>query len=173
MVERDDVVKAAIQRPLGEQEVHFGYLFGIMVEKGSEFPPGDERRYFKYRVVFQGNAVVNQDWQAAIFQELGSQPAAMETTKICNAMGSAPGNVSQQLDIKQAYIQAYLTGPDTWVMVPREAWDKVAGPGVFPSSASCTVLFRVSANAASLISWLITRERREASATFPSLSVPR
>ena len=42
-------------------EVHFGYLFGIMVEKGAEFEVGDSRRYFKYRVVFQGNQVKEQN----------------------------------------------------------------------------------------------------------------
>ena len=61
LVERDDVVNAAKLQPAGEQEVHFGYLFGIMVEKGSEFPEGDPRRYFKYRVVFQGNNVRDQN----------------------------------------------------------------------------------------------------------------
>ena len=50
LVERDQVVKEAKAKPPAEQ-VHFGYLFGIMVEKGSEFPEDELRQYFKYRVV--------------------------------------------------------------------------------------------------------------------------
>ena len=57
------------------KEVHFGYMFGIMVEKGFEFPEGDERRYFKYRVVFQGNQVKDQNWEVAMFSETASTPA--------------------------------------------------------------------------------------------------
>ena len=33
-------------------EVHFGYLCGIMVEQGTYDPEGVPRRDFKYRVVF-------------------------------------------------------------------------------------------------------------------------
>ena len=57
-------------------------LFGIMVEKGSELAKGDARRKYKYRVVFQGNRVINQNWEAALFQDLGSSPATMEASKI-------------------------------------------------------------------------------------------
>ena len=34
-------------------DVHMARLFGICVEKGSELKPTDDRRKFKYRVVFQ------------------------------------------------------------------------------------------------------------------------
>ena len=57
LAEWDDVSNDAIN---GGYEVHYGHLFGIMVEKGSEFPEGGPRRYFKYRVVFQGNMVTDQ-----------------------------------------------------------------------------------------------------------------
>ena len=49
-------------------EVNFGYLYGICVEKNSELPPGHPKRKFKGRVVFQGNRVTNQNWEAAIFK---------------------------------------------------------------------------------------------------------
>ena len=45
--ERSEVIEEAKRLPVGQQEVHFGFLFGIMVEKGSEYPVGDERRYYK------------------------------------------------------------------------------------------------------------------------------
>ena len=57
---------------------HFGRIFGICVEKGSELPLGDKGRKFKGRYVFKWNEVKDQNWEAAIFQELGSSPAATE-----------------------------------------------------------------------------------------------
>ena len=62
-------------------EVNFGYLFGICVEKNLELPPGHPRRKFKGRVVFQGNRVTNQSWEAAVLQDLGSCPATVEASK--------------------------------------------------------------------------------------------
>ena len=61
--------------------IHMGRLFGICVQKGAELPPGDKRQKYKYRVVFQGNQVVTQNWEVALFQDLGSSPATMEAGK--------------------------------------------------------------------------------------------
>ena len=101
-----------------------GRLFGICVEKGSELPEGDPRRKMKYRVVFQGNRVINQNWEVAIFQDLGSSPAAMEAGKAVDFYGSFGGHDCEQADAEQAYVQAYLRGPTTWGMLPQEAWPK-------------------------------------------------
>ena len=103
-------------------EVHMGRLFGIMVQKGSELKDNDDRNKYKYRVVFQGNNVVDQDWETAIFQDLGSSPATMEAGKIADAYGCLRGNATQQADAEQAYIQAELRGLRTWVALPEEAW---------------------------------------------------
>ena len=62
-------------------DVRMGRLFGIMVEKAAELPEGGPRRKSKYHVVFQGNQVVTQNWEAAIFQNLGSSPPNMEAGK--------------------------------------------------------------------------------------------
>ena len=93
-----------------------------MVEKGFELPVGDPRRKYKYRVVFQGNNVVDQHWETAIFQDLGSSPASMEAGKMADAYGSFPGHDMQQADAEQAYIQAWLEGEETWVELPEVAW---------------------------------------------------
>jgi len=66
-------------------KAHVGMIFDICVEKGSELPPGDPNRKFKGRVVFQGNRVQDESWNAALFQELGSSPATMEAGKACDA----------------------------------------------------------------------------------------
>ena len=101
-----------------------GRLFGIMVQKGSELKDGDERKKYKYRVVFQGNNVVNQNWETALFQNLGSSPATMEAGKVCDMVGCFPGYDTEQADAEQAYVQAEIKGTETWVWLPPEAWDE-------------------------------------------------
>ena len=95
-----------------------------MVEKGSELENSDKRKKYKYRVVFQGNNVVNESWETALFQNMGSSPATMEAGKICDMVGCYPDNDTEQADANQAYVQASLRGPDTWVWLPPEAWDE-------------------------------------------------
>ena len=56
------------------REIHMGRLFGICVEKAAELPKDDPRRKYKYRVVFQGNNVVTQNWEAALVPKPGFQP---------------------------------------------------------------------------------------------------
>ena len=63
--------------------IHIGKLLGLCVEKGSELPDGDERKKYKYRVVFQGNRVVDQNMDEAQFQDLGSAPATVEASRLC------------------------------------------------------------------------------------------
>jgi len=99
-----------------------GRLFGICVLKGSELKENDPRRKYKYRVVFQGNNVINQNWEAAIFQDLGSAPASMEAGKVADCYGCLPGHATQQADAEQAYVQAKLTGRTTWVALPPDQW---------------------------------------------------
>ena len=81
--EWDEVAWEAKQK--GET-VHFGRLHGICTEKGSELKEGDPNRKYKYRVVFAGNNVVTQSWEAAVFQNLGSSPASMEAGKAVDCL---------------------------------------------------------------------------------------
>ena len=55
-----------------------------MVEKGAEYEKGDPRRYYKFRVVFQGNQVKDQNWDIALFNEMQSQPATLEASRIAD-----------------------------------------------------------------------------------------
>ena len=113
----------------GKYLVHMGYLFGICVEKNSEL--SDEQRKFKGRVVFQGNRVIDQNYDAAMFQDLGSAPATMEASKIADFFGCTPGHVVEVADAVQAYIQAEMQGTPTWVCLPeheRPAWWKKKYP---------------------------------------------
>eukprot|EP00974_Lingulodinium_polyedra_P012001 1158757-Lingulodinium_polyedra.AAC.1 len=56
-----------------------GYLFGICVDKNSEQEAAN--RKYKYRVVFQGNPVVDQNYDAVVFRDLGSAPAILEGSR--------------------------------------------------------------------------------------------
>ena len=93
-----------------------------MVEKGSEFPVGDPRRYFKYRVVFQGNRVKDQDGAAALFHDLASTPITLESMRCADSYGAFPGHTIQTRDVEQAYFQADLKGPPIYVVLPQELW---------------------------------------------------
>ena len=116
--EWSDVAKGAQDAGV---EVNFGYLFGICVEKNSELPLGHPKRKFKGRVVFQGNRVTNQNWEAAIFQDLGSCPATMEAFKTADFYGLIPGHAVEIADAEQAYIQALLNGTPCWICLPPKA----------------------------------------------------
>ncbi len=83
---------------------------------------GDPGRKFKGRYVFQGSEVKDQNWEAAIFQELGSSPAAMEAGNSCDFYGLLPGHRSEQSDAEQAYTQSLLRGTPTWVILPKGRW---------------------------------------------------
>ena len=115
------VAKAA--REAGSQ-VHVGRIFEICVEKGSELPEGDPGRKYKGRVVFQGNQVRDQNFDYAMFDDLGSAPATMAAAKAADAFGIFHGHTIEQADAEQAYIQSKLGGTPTWVRLPPERWPK-------------------------------------------------
>ena len=115
--EWDDVAAEALKF---KKEVQFGYLFGICVEKGSELPKflpdGKTRnpgRKFKGRVVFQGNRVVNQSWEAAVFQDLGNSPATMDASRAADCYGCFPGNKTEIADAVQRGISVGFAFPLT------------------------------------------------------------
>ena len=73
--------------------------------------------------MFQGNRVKNQEWEAAMFQDLGSSPASMEAGKAADIFGSFPGHNIEQADAEQAYVKAPMDSPvKTWVLLPESQW---------------------------------------------------
>ena len=118
LAERDEVVAAAKNNPHGEQEIHFGYLFS------SEFPEGDPLQYLKYRVVFQGNNVRDQNWDVALFNEMASTPATMEASRIADTYSCFPECTMEGRDVEQAYLQADMEGPPVYITLPKELWTK-------------------------------------------------
>ena len=116
----------------GGFEVHMGYLLGICVEKNSELSLDNPVRKFKGRVVFQGDRVVDQNYDAAMFQDLGSAPATMEAAKVGDFYGCIPGHSLEIADAVQAYVQAEMKGTPTWVCLPPDqrpaAWRHMRKP---------------------------------------------
>eukprot|EP00439_Symbiodinium_sp_Y106_P079167 s520_g17.t2 len=88
------------------QKVHFGNVFEIGSLKGAELKQGDPNRKYKGRSAFQGNKVLDENADHALFAEMSSSPASMEAGKILDVFGSQPGYVIQQADANQAYTQA-------------------------------------------------------------------
>ena len=107
-----------------EAKAHFGRIFEICSQKGSELPKGHPEQKWKGRSVFQGNKVSDENNDHAIFAELGSSPASMEAAKIIDVYGSQPNFSKQQADARQAYTQALFQGVETWVRLPRNRWPK-------------------------------------------------
>ncbi len=64
--------------------------------------------------------MIDENWEAALFQDLGSAPASMEASKAADAYGSLPGHDVEQADAEQAYIQSDYPGVPTWVALPPE-----------------------------------------------------
>ena len=119
--------KVAAKAKAEKRKVHIAYLFGICVEKGSELPDNDPNRKYKYRVVFQGNRVVDEDWQQAQFDDLGSSPANLESSRACDLYGCIAGHDVMMADAEQAYVQATLKGTETWVCLPDLSRSEASG----------------------------------------------
>ena len=117
--EYDDVANEARK---SKTKVHFGRIFEICSQKGSELPDGDPNKKWKGRSVFQGNRVHDEHHDHALFAELGSSPASMESGKVLDAYGSQPDFSKQQADARQAYTQALFEGITTWVRLPKNRW---------------------------------------------------
>ena len=64
--------------------------------------------------------MVNQNYDAAIFQDLGSSPATIEASRAADAYGTAAGHDIEVADAEQAYVQAEMLGTPTWICLPPE-----------------------------------------------------
>ena len=90
------------------KEIHLGFLFGFMVQKGAEFEPGDPRQKYKYPVVLRGNDIKDQSFEVALFQEMATTPTTLEASRFCDLLGLLPGNATQGRDVEQAYLLAKM-----------------------------------------------------------------
>ena len=115
--EYDDVCREAERT---QSQCHFGHLIPLCHEKHSELPP--DQRVHKGRVVFAGNRVKNESGLQAVFSEQSSSACLVAGIKTLDAIARIPGNAGEDRDAEQAYIQANLGGPPTWVHLPPDQW---------------------------------------------------
>ena len=102
------------------KEVHLAFLFGFMVQKGAEYPDGDPRKKFKYRVVLRGNDIKDQSFEVALFQEMTTTPTTLDASRFCDLLGLLEGNATEGRDVEQAYLLADMKGPATYIVLPSE-----------------------------------------------------
>ena len=75
--------------------------------------------------MFLGDSVKDQDFNVALFEDLGSAPRTMEAARACDAPSLLPGYEVKRSDAISAYTQAYLESTaDTWASLPPERWPK-------------------------------------------------
>ncbi len=101
-----DMSDVAAEAKTNKKEIQFGWLFGICVEKNSELPEKNPARKFKGRVVFQGNRVVNQNWDMAVFQYMGNSPATIDASRAADCYGCMLYHNVPIAYAEQVYIQA-------------------------------------------------------------------
>ena len=92
--------------------------------KNAELAEGHADQKHKGRDVFLGDQVKDQDFNFAIFDDLGSAPPTMEAARALDAVSLFPGYEQQQSDATSAYTQSFLRGKPTWISLPRERWPK-------------------------------------------------
>ena len=97
-----------------------GTLLDFSAETNPPLPDGNSRRTYTARVVFQGNRVINQDWEAAMFLDWGNAPSTMEAPRSIGCYGCLPGHAEEQNDARHAYTQAFLKGTHTWDCLPKQ-----------------------------------------------------
>jgi hypothetical protein len=106
---------------------HFGMIAELCFQKGSELEDDDPLKVYKGRHVFLGDQVKDQDFDYAIFRDLGSAPPTMEAGRAVDALSCVPGYEQKQSDGESAYTQSFLgggrgMGVPTWVSIPRHRW---------------------------------------------------
>ena len=87
-------------------------MFGITSIKGSELPVGHKDRQYKGRYVHDGRPGATRDENNAtvLFQDRGSSPATIETSKMVDAYGLLSGHEEEVSDAPQAYTQSLVRG---------------------------------------------------------------
>ena len=112
-----DVVNEA--RRQGKR-IHIGALMIIVSIKGFEKPP--EEWTVKARIVFRGDAVRDEENQAAVFDDISaSAPSSLAGLNFVVAFGLLEGNSCSTSDCIKAYVQSLLDSScPTYVLLPPE-----------------------------------------------------
>ena len=113
-----EAAEIAAEDPLA----HFARVFPIIGIKHFE---DLESRIFKGRIVLSGDKIKTATGSWAVFQELGTVPATMTACRIilsvCALIEDA---MILQSDCTAAYTQAEMTGPATYIRLPKAWWPR-------------------------------------------------
>ena len=105
--------------------MHVAKMFEIRVVKGAELDDKDPRHIFKGRAVLGGSLGKEENYDEALFNEMGSSPATMQAGKAVDVFGLQPGYTIEQADAEAAYTQCDLKGTPAWVRLPEDRWPRV------------------------------------------------
>ena len=102
------------------QKIHVGALMVIVSIKGYEKSPAEWS--IKARIVFRGDAVRDEENQAAVFDELAaSAPTSLGGLNLVIAFGLLDGHTCSTSDCIKAYVQSFLDSScPTYVLLPAE-----------------------------------------------------
>ena len=99
---------------------HFAKVFAIVGIKHFE---DLSNQVFKGRVVLSGDQIKTATGDWAIFQEMGTVPSNMTACRILLAVHAMVADAEiLQTDCTAAYTQADMTGPPTYVRLPKAWW---------------------------------------------------
>ena len=62
----------------------------------------------KGRIVYRGDCAQDEEGAAAVYRELGANPASVQGLSACMAYGALPGNATTTANAIKAYVQAIL-----------------------------------------------------------------
>ena len=95
-----------------------------MVAKGSELSRGDKNRKLKYSIGYKGNLIRDQNYEAVVFQDMGSSLAPMESGKYADYIGACLRNNCQHADASKTDCQTELKGTLSWTILPEDMCPK-------------------------------------------------
>ena len=101
-------------------KIHIGSLMVVVSIKGVEKPSNEW--IVKARIVFRGDAVRDEENQAAVFDDIAAlAPTSLGGLKLTVAYGLLDGNETTTSDCIKAYVQSILSSSQpTYVLLPIE-----------------------------------------------------
>ena len=103
-------------------DAHFASLHSIVGIKNKESQDPKDWKH-KGRIVFGGHRVLDSSGKHAIFDDISNTPSSMAACRIAVACAAADSSLELlQSDCIRAYPQAAMTGPPTFVRLPKAWW---------------------------------------------------
>ena len=103
-------------------DAHFARVFPIYGIKHFEEVDSAKHKW-KARVVLSGDQIKTSSGEWAAFNDLGAVPSSMTAARVAMALYAlSPKATIVQSDCIRAYVQADMTGPPTYIRLPKAFW---------------------------------------------------